>query len=165
MTTENRHRCKECKVEVEAWVSWLNGEPEVTGQQEPVAPKRVRKADQPGPRCYSHWKTRQKEVKAANHEKRVIETYGLEKGEYAKLYTFQGGVCALCRRATGASRRLSVDHDHRTGEVRGLLCRPCNTLLGHARDKASFFKRCAGYLGLSPYAAMRQGWEDWYQDE
>ncbi|MFD4474601.1 endonuclease VII domain-containing protein [Streptomyces sp. NPDC058471] len=103
--------------------------------------------------------------KAADHEKRVIDTYGLKKGEYAKLYTFQGGVCALCRRATGASRRLSVDHDHRTGEVRGLLCRPCNTLLGHARDNISFFKRCAGYLGLSPYAAMKQGWEAWYEDE
>ena len=103
--------------------------------------------------------------KAANHEKRVQQTYGLQKGEYAELYLFQGGLCALCRRATGASRRLSVDHDHATGAVRGLLCRPCNTLLGHARDKLAFFRRCLGYLTLPPYQAMKEGWEAWYKDE
>jgi hypothetical protein len=99
--------------------------------------------------------------KAANHEKRVQETYGLLKGEYAQLYAFQGAVCALCRRATGASRRLSVDHDHKTGEVRGELCRPCNTLLGHARDDIAFFRRCIRYLAFPPYQAMKEGWTDW----
>ncbi|WP_189951267.1 endonuclease VII domain-containing protein [Streptomyces roseolus] len=106
-----------------------------------------------------------KERKAANHEKRVQETYGLEAGEYARLYKFQGGLCALCRRATGASRRLSVDHDHATGEVRGLLCRPCNSLLGHARDKLAFFRRCISYLNLPPCRAMREGWTEWFKDE
>jgi hypothetical protein len=126
-------------------------------------PKRV--AANPGPRCTTHWRAVVRRRKAENHEKRVQETYGLKKGEYAQLYEFQGGVCALCRRATGASRRLSVDHDHATGEVRGLLCRPCNTLLGHARDKVSFFRRASLYLGHSPFKAMKEGWEEWYSDE
>lgn len=101
-------------------------------------------------------------VKAANHEKRVQQTYGLEKGEYAQLYEFQGGLCALCRRATGSSRRLSVDHCHVTGDVRGLLCRPCNNILGHARDKAKFFLRCILYLRRPPYKRMKAGgvWPD-----
>src|SRR4051812_12621786 len=91
-----------------------------------------RQANDPGPRCRTHWRAEKLRRKASNHEKRVQEVYGLEKGQYAELYEFQGGHCALCRRATGASRKLSVDHDHATGRVRGLLCRPCNTLLGHA---------------------------------
>lgn len=118
-------------------------------------PKRLAKYQ--GPRCRTHWRAESERRKAANHEKRVTETYGLLKGEYALLYAFQGGKCALCRRATGASRKLSVDHDHATGKVRGLLCRPCNTLLGHARDKISFFRRCIRYLVTTPYYLMREG--------
>ena len=120
-------------------------------------PKRV--ANDPGPRCRTHWRAEKLRRKAANHEKRVQETYGLEAGEYAQLYEFQRGHCALCRRATGASRKLSVDHDHATGDVRGLLCRPCNTMLGHARDNTRFFERCIKYLTFTPYARMREGFE------
>jgi len=148
MTTEKR--CKECLAEYDnGTISKL--------------PKRL--APNPGPRCQTHWRAEVRRRKAANHEKRVQNTYGLEKGEYAQLYVFQGGLCALCRRATGASRRLSVDHDHATGAVRGLLCRPCNTYLGHARDKIAFFRRAILYLGISPYRAMKDGWTEWYQDE
>lgn len=48
--------------------------------------------------------------------------------DYQHLYAAQGGVCALCGVSEGDStgRRLSVDHDHRTGRVRGLLCGVCN---------------------------------------
>lgn len=118
-----------------------------------------RPAPHPGPRCVSHHRVVVKARKAANHEKRVQETYGLEAGEYAQLYEFQGALCALCRRATGASRRLSVDHDHATGNVRGLLCRPCNSLLGHARDRTGFFLRCILYLRRTPYQRMKEGGE------
>lgn len=118
-----------------------------------------------GPRCRTHWRVESLRVKAANHEKRVQQVYGLGPGEYAQLYEFQGGHCALCRRATGASRKLSVDHDHATGLVRGLLCRPCNTFLGHARDKLSFFRRCIQYLTFSPYSRMKEGWDGWCKDE
>lgn len=122
-----------------------------------VGKRKPRAAPHPGPRCVTHWREKVKAVKAANHEKRVQETYGLKEGEYAQLYSYQGGLCALCRRATGASRRLSVDHDHATGEVRGLLCRPCNTLLGHARDAIAFFRRCILYLSDHPYKRMTDG--------
>lgn len=124
-----------------------------------------RQANDPGPRCRTHHRVALRARKAAAHEKRVTSTYELKEGEYAQLYSFQRGLCALCRRATGASRRLSVDHNHATGEVRGLLCRPCNTLLGFARDRLDFFRRCISYLTLSPCAAMRQGWTEWYEDE
>jgi hypothetical protein len=100
--------------------------------------------------------------KAAAHEKRVQNTYGLEKGEYAQLYEFQGGRCALCRRATGASKRLAVDHDHATGAVRGLCCGVCNKwILGHARDSIEYFRRCIRYLTTTPYSLMKAGAERW----
>lgn len=120
-----------------------------------------RPANEQGPRCRTHWRDVVRSRKAANHEKRVQQVYGLEAGEYAQLYEFQGGFCALCRRATGASRKLSVDHDHQTGLVRGLLCRPCNTLLGHARDKTGFFLRAIWYLRLPPYRRMKSGEGVW----
>jgi len=87
------------------------------------------------------------------------------RSEYEELYNFQGSLCALCRRAPKVGGRLLVDRESETGDVRGLLCGACRSLLGHARDKVSFFRRCAGYLGLPPYAAMKQGWAEWYKDE
>lgn len=48
--------------------------------------------------------------------------YGLSADEYRALYYAQGGKCYVCRKASGKARRLGVDHDHVTGEVRGLVC-------------------------------------------
>lgn len=109
-------------------------------------PDGARPAPHPGPRCATHHRAFRKQQKAANHERMVMKTYGLAVGAYAQLYIAQGGVCAICHRATGASRALSVDHDHETGLVRGLLCRPCNTLVGYFRNSPEAFRRAAEYL-------------------
>ena len=102
---------------------------------------------------------RQEKSKGA-HTRAIEERYGLTGEEYDALYELQGGRCALCRWATGRTRRLSVDHNHKTGEVRGLLCRPCNNLLGHARDLIEFFHRCIDYLEDPPFARLKRG-EKW----
>ena len=102
------------------------------------------------PRCATHERQRKREAKAGTHERRVQKVYGLEPGQYGRIYLFQGSVCAICRRATGATRKLSVDHDHRTGLVRGLLCRPCNDMLGHLRDDPEMALRVAQYLKVPP---------------
>jgi hypothetical protein len=52
----------------------------------------------------------------------ILRKYGLTETEYRALYRAQGGRCYVCRVATGKSRRLGVDHNHLTGEVRGLVC-------------------------------------------
>lgn len=65
----------------------------------------------------------------------IEATYGVTEAEYRAMYYAQGGVCYVCRRARGKARRLGVDHDHVTGEVRGLLCtgsltaNTCNRLI------------------------------------
>lgn len=65
----------------------------------------------------------------------IFEKYGVTPIEYRALYRAQGGKCFICRRATGASKRLGVDHNHITGDVRVLLCtgslnaNTCNRLI------------------------------------
>lgn len=130
-------RCKDCEAERER-----RGLP---------VPANPRPATYPGPRCYSHHNQYRKLSKAGAHERRVQKVYGLKPGEYGKIYLHQEGVCAICRRATGKTRNLSVDHDHKTGKARGLLCRPCNDLLGHLRDDWQAAQRIADYL-LGPPA-------------
>jgi hypothetical protein len=80
----------------------------------------------------------------------VAAVYGLKDGQYEALYAAQGGVCAICRRAKGLTKKLAVDHDHKTGYVRGLLCSPCNKLLGHLRDDPNLAAGIWAYLVKPP---------------
>ena len=105
-----------------------------------------RPAPHPGPRCATHNRTFKNQQKKANHDRMVVKTYGLTPGEYDRLYAEQGGVCAICRRAKGKVKRLAVDHDHETGLVRGLLCGPCNQLVGYFQNSPETFRRAAAYL-------------------
>lgn len=86
----------------------------------------------PGPRCYTHHQRIAKQRRIANHG-RHVQKYGITAEQYDALYEAQGGVCAICRRANGKTKRLAVDHDHETGEVRGLLCGPDNLMIGRLR--------------------------------
>ncbi len=141
--------CRDCAVE---WEAWEKAGGYSAGLPRPKTSGK-RPAPHPGPRCATHWRVEKNRRKQAAHEKRVQNVYGLGDGDYGVIYKGQGGRCAICQRATGATRKLSVDHDHKTGEVRGLLCRPCNNLLGHARDDTEFFERAKQYL-INPPARV-----------
>jgi hypothetical protein len=103
--------------------------------------------------CYHCTSAVKKDASTKAHRARVAKVYGIAVEAYDTMYAFQDGRCAICRRATGKTRRLSVDHDHVTGKVRGLLCRPCNDMLGHARDNLEFFERALEYL-MNPPASI-----------
>lgn len=84
--------------------------------------------------------------RAYNMERRLRIQFGLSWDEYDLLLACQDGRCAICR---GRPRKynLSVDHDHQTGEIRGLLCSKCNhKLLGSANDNADLLLRAVAYL-------------------
>lgn len=87
-------------------------------------------------------------------ERRIEQTYGITSAEYRAILKAQGGKCFVCQRATGKTRRLSVDHDHKVLDmrraVRGILCRGCNNLLGHLRDDPAAFERAIFYLTSPP---------------
>ncbi|WP_245627891.1 endonuclease VII domain-containing protein [Actinomadura oligospora] len=88
-----------------------------------------------------------------------MATYGLERGEYDQLLAAQGGVCAICGQPR--AQRLSVDHCHKAGYVRGLLCRMCNgRLLTAARDRPEVLRAAADYLESPP--ALRVLGERYY---
>ena len=105
----------------------------------------------PGKRCATHWRTRRTRNRDYSHERHIMDTYGITSEEYWAIHAHQGGVCYICRRANGSKKRLSVDHCHKTGLVRGLLCTMCNKyILGHARDDTEFFYRAIDYLNRPP---------------
>lgn len=125
---------------------------------------RTRKLPHPGPRCATCHRIVRRGRSERAHGARVEATYGITPERYAALYEAQGGRCAICRRATGKTRRLSVDHDHACCKttpacgkcVRGLLCRPCNSMLGHARDDVGFFVRAGRYLLEPPALSLSE---------
>lgn len=79
-----------------------------------------------GPRCTTHHRERRKAVSARAHGLRVEKVYGITEEDYWTLYEAQGGKCYVCQRSTGKAKRLAVDHDHNTGEIRCLACSTCN---------------------------------------
>ena len=79
------------------------------------------------------------------HDKYVQKTYGLAPGQYAEMLAAQGGRCAICRRVP-RKRKLAVDHDHRTGRVRALLCYLCNKYLGQWEFSQETAANAARYL-------------------
>lgn len=74
--------------------------------------------------------------------------YGISLDEYEQLLARQGGDCALCGLPEEENRHgvLWVDHDHETGEIRGLLCLWCNTAIGQLGDSAEGLERALEYL-------------------
>src|SRR6202453_4619641 len=78
--------------------------------------------------------------------------FGLPPGEHEAMVEAQSGVCAICLLAEtacdskGKARSLAVDHDHKTGNVRGLLCSNCHTSLGGFKDSPTFLRCAANYV-------------------
>lgn len=74
-------------------------------------------------------------------EGQLAKDYGISLSTYQRMFDRQGGRCAVCgeseyRKVGNRTVALCVDHDHRTGEVRALLCNDCNTALGLMREGA-----------------------------
>lgn len=73
--------------------------------------------------------------------------YGITIEEYDTMLYNQEGVCAICgTEECRVKPSFSVDHDHRTGEIRGLLCNDCNTALGGFKDDARLLRKAIKYL-------------------
>lgn len=160
--------CKDCKAEHEAYKAWCDAPDSDVWWDKPapkVPPATVRPAPHPGPRCATHHRAKVKRDRNASHARRLKSVYSIDAETYSDLYELQGGTCAICRRATGATRRLSVDHDHKCCDsrnscgtcVRGLLCRPCNDILGHLRDDPVIARRIVTYLQYPPLWCKDKG--------
>lgn len=77
----------------------------------------------------------------------VRRTYGLSPDEHAAMLAAQGGGCAICGTdEPGGAGSWHTDHDHTSGDVRGLLCAGCNPGLGLFRDDPTILRAAADYL-------------------
>lgn len=73
--------------------------------------------------------------------------YNMSLEDFNSLLGAQNGLCAICGHPeTSRYRRLSVDHDHNTGKIRGLLCSGCNSGLGRFKDDPARVERALLYL-------------------
>lgn len=115
-----------------------------------------------GSRCKAH-------ASEAAHAGRIEREYGIDSTTYAALFKLQGGRCAICGRRP-KTLRLAVDHDHKTGEVRGLLCanneNGCNrgvvaNLEAAVDNGLAAAQRAVAYLSDPPLRRLAAGrsWE------
>jgi len=76
------------------------------------------------------------------------QNYGITSEQYQALLTTQNGKCEMCGSSGWPGRRspLSIDHNHTTGQIRGLLCHHCNSLLGHSRENPVILQGAINYL-------------------
>ena len=72
--------------------------------------------------------------------------FRMDVEDYFDMLDAQNGVCAICGETCKSAQRLSVDHDHTTGEIRGLLCRSCNSGIGYFQDSVKLLKKAIQYL-------------------
>jgi hypothetical protein len=97
---------------------------------------------------------------------KLRKKYGISSAEYDEIFEKQNGVCAICGMPETKKQRrgvnlpetpdsLHVDHDHVTGQVRGLLCYRCNTGIGKLWDDPNLLRKAADYLeAQSKYTAV-----------
>lgn len=82
----------------------------------------------------------------SNHTNR-LRRYKITVEEYDEMYDKQYGRCAICGiHQSELERVFCVDHNHKTGKVRGLLCNDCNSILGYCKENISILSKSIVYL-------------------
>ena len=84
-----------------------------------------------------------KSIRRKAHLKRA---FGLTPDEYNIMVKKQNGRCAICNGKNKNNWNLAIDHDHKTGKIRQLLCASCNVILGTAYDDINILKAAIKYL-------------------
>ncbi len=92
------------------------------------------------------WSRRHPEQTTLRQLRHKLKGYGLTIEQYEAMLTKQGGGCAICGAKRSGKRRLSVDHDHCTGRVRGVLCANCNRAIGLLGDDPTRLQKALAYL-------------------
>jgi hypothetical protein len=86
---------------------------------------------------------------AARRRGHLKYRYGLTVEQWEAEFDAQGRRCQICRATTsGWKRGWHTDHDHKTGEMRGILCHVCNRTLGHMKEEAGHFQAFIDYLNF-----------------
>lgn len=89
-----------------------------------------------------HKRTKEYKQKVGYRKYNLKAAYNITQEEYISLLNKQNGKCKIC----GNSKKLLIDHNHSTGQIRGLLCHNCNIALGHIFDNPVIASRLTQYL-------------------
>jgi len=76
---------------------------------------------------------------------KLLHLYGITIDQYEAMFVAQGGRCAICKRPP-EKKPLVVDHNHKTGQVRALLCNNCNTAIGMLQESTEAIATAYHYL-------------------
>lgn len=80
-------------------------------------------------------------------ERQLARKYGLSSSEYLGMCEQHSGACGICGQTPSANERaLSIDHDHTTNTLRGLLCSRCNTAIGLFEDDIGLLENSIRYI-------------------
>jgi hypothetical protein len=93
-----------------------------------------------------------KRIKENGRKYHLKQTYNLKIEEYNKMFNEQNGCCAICGvHQNELTQKLNVDHDHKSGIVRGLLCNCCNSGLGYFKESIKNLVKAKQYLKNGNY--------------
>lgn len=94
------------------------------------------------------WSAKNPKKRADLNRKHLMMRYGITQHEYEKMLLAQDNKCAVCgtNKPGGPGGVFAVDHNHKTGKVRGLLCSSCNTALGLLKDNKETLCSAITYL-------------------
>ena len=100
-------------------------------------------ARQKNPDIYKQqWKRNKYSTKESSEYRRLLSSYGITPAMKEVYSRIIGGKCEIC----GCPTKLVVDHNHRDGQFRGLLCSKCNRGLGHFDDNIELIEKAIEYL-------------------
>ena len=128
----------------------------ICGESKPLTEYYINNFGYPHGKCKKCYVKKQQEkydpIKKRNEN--LKRNYGITLEEYNTMLENQGGVCAVCgtddpkgrRSGRGVVKDFYVDHNHITGEVRGLLCNACNRAIGNFQDDPSILEKAVLYL-------------------
>lgn len=85
----------------------------------------------------------------ASKKYKLAINYGLVEEDVTAMSIAQHGMCAICQDLLAPKHGTQIDHCHKTGKVRGLLCNHCNRLLGSARDSVQILQAAILYLEVT----------------
>jgi hypothetical protein len=115
----------------------------------------VRHPDRRKASCYNYrlknkdvidYKRRLPENKRNKREDEIIKAYGVTFAKYEEMKIQQNNKCAICNKPFVSSKHTHIDHNHKTGTIRQLLCRDCNVGLGNFKEDVEVMKFAINYL-------------------
>lgn len=89
---------------------------------------------------------RSEKGKLKGREQGLRSKFGITLKQYDEMFEQQNGVCLICGSAGECYRRLAVDHNHKTGKIRALLCSNCNNMIGLAKENVIILQSAINYL-------------------